>query len=228
MEDNSEQARSSKAQGGSHTLWFFVILFFVVSLIEAGVIAYLLGSQDNKDVTEEVKSVSETFTLNPTLSTPSLPTGTPAPKSYRQVVNKEYLFPLRDQEGNTVSEIKYLLQEYELTNQVVVNYQKAILASDKIVLVVSVEITNEFEIAVNIIARDYLRLSVNNEDKWMAAEMHDDPVEVRAHSTKVTKLGFPIKESDTNLKLQMGEIDGPKEITELEQIYNVDKYGVSP
>jgi hypothetical protein len=41
-------------------------------------------------------------------------------------------------------------------------------------------------------------------------------VEVQAISTKFTRVGFPINENDSDLKLRVGEIEGEKETIPLE------------
>ena len=63
--------------------------------------------------------------------------------------------------------------------------------------------------------RDYVRLTVNNGSEWLAPDIHNDPVEIQAISTKYTRIGFPISDTDKKLKLQIGEINGDKEIVDL-------------
>ena len=65
---------------------------------------------------------------------------------------------------------------------------------------------------IKINTKDFIRLSVNNnQNEWLAPDLHNDPVEVQAISTKNTRLGFPVNESDKNLVLQVGEIEGYKQ-----------------
>jgi hypothetical protein len=70
---------------------------------------------------------------------------------------------------------------------------------------------------IEINSRDYVRLIVDGNTKEMLApEIHNDPVEAQAISTKYTRVGFPINTSDKNLVLQVGEINGPKQTIKLE------------
>jgi hypothetical protein len=55
----------------------------------------------------------------------------------------------------------------------------------------------------------------NDEEKLIAPEIHSDPVEVRPHSTKEIKIGFTIGENDKNLKLQVGLLNGEKDIIDI-------------
>lgn len=210
MPDNINQAQPLKSENKNSALWFFVILFFIISVAEGVTLAYVLSSKSDS-ASQEVKSQASTSKLNLPLTPATSPTVTPTPETKIQALNKEYLFPLKDFEGKEITQIKYLLKQYEFTKEVFVNYQKALITNEKIVLAFDIDITNDSSTAFEIITRDYLRLSINNEDKWIAPEIHDDPVEVRPHSTKTTKVGFTINETDTDIKLQVGEPDNPQE-----------------
>jgi len=79
-------------------------------------------------------------------------------------------------------------------------------------LVIKLKIINTYKQAIQVNARDYIRLTVNknNSDKF-AADIHSDPVEVQPDSTKQSRLGFPINEDDKNIILFIGELNGKKE-----------------
>lgn len=133
-----------------------------------------------------------------------------------QEINKEYSFPLRDGNDEEVSSIKYFIQNAELRDEIVVKGQRATAVAGRTFLILTLRITNEYDQSIEIDTRDYLRLSVNkNENEWLAPDIHNDPVEVQAISTKLTRVGFPIDETDRNLVLRVGEINGDKEKIEL-------------
>jgi hypothetical protein len=132
-------------------------------------------------------------------------------------VNKEYEIPLKDDKGETVSNVVYVIEKAELRDELIYQGQKATAVEGRTFLLLNLKITNEHSQAININTKDYIRLSVNgNENEWLAPDMHNDPVEVQAISTKYTRLGFPINDSDTDLIIRFGEITGEKEKINLE------------
>lgn len=139
-----------------------------------------------------------------------------AARATRQI-DKEYEFPLRNDNGDVVSKIKFRLELAELRDEIIVKGQKAQAIKGREFVIINLKITNEHNQPIEINTRDYVRLSVNgNEQEWLAPDIHNDPVEVQAISTKYTRIGFPVSTSDKNLVLQIGEINGSKEKIKLD------------
>lgn len=137
------------------------------------------------------------------------------PKS-TQSITREFSFPLRDQKGEEVSKVKFVIENAESRNQIIVKGQRATAVRGKIFLILNIKITNEYNKSIEIKTRDYLRLQVNdNEKELLAPDIHNDPVEVLASSTKTTRVGFTLNEFDKNLKLRVGEIDKEKTIIDI-------------
>lgn len=132
-------------------------------------------------------------------------------------LNKEFSFPLKDAKGEEIGSIKYLVEKVELRDEIIVKGQRATAVSGRQFLILTVKVSNEFKQAIQINTRDYVRLSVNGNDaELLAPDIHNDPVEVQAISTKYTRLGFPINTTDKNLTLLIGEINSDeKERVEL-------------
>lgn len=131
-------------------------------------------------------------------------------------LNREFSFPLLDDKNEEVSQFKFVLEEAQLRDEIIVQGQKAHTIEGRTFLIINLKIDNQFTQPIELDSRDYLRLSVNgNQDEWLAPEIHNDPVEVQAISIKNTRLGFPINDSDTSLVLQVGEIQGDKEKIEI-------------
>lgn len=129
-----------------------------------------------------------------------------------QNLNKEMSFPLKDAKGEEVSRIKFVIEKAELRDEIVVKGQKATAISGRTFLILTLKIMNEHNQAIEIDTRDYIRLSVNgNGEEWLAPDIHNDPVEVQAISTKYSRVGFPIDDGDTDMTLRIGEINGDKE-----------------
>ncbi|RJR24327.1 hypothetical protein C4578_03000 [Candidatus Microgenomates bacterium] len=110
--------------------------------------------------------------------------------------------------------IKYVVDSAEILKQIVVKGQDVSAVPGRAFLVLNLKITNERKNGIQINTRDFIRLSSLGEE-WAAPEIHNDPVEVQAISTKITKIGFPINDSDRQFKLKIGKIDGEKEEIDL-------------
>jgi hypothetical protein len=129
-----------------------------------------------------------------------------------QSVNKEFQFPLKDLRGEDIGTIEYMIEKAELRDEIIVKGQRATAIPGHAFLVLSLKITNNFKQAVQVTTRDYVRLSVNGDtQELIAPEIHNDPVEVQAISTKTTSVGFPLSTSDSDISLWVGEINAEKE-----------------
>lgn len=133
-----------------------------------------------------------------------------------QEINKEFKFPIKDASGKELSKMKYEIQKATIQNEILVKGQRARAVEGRIFLILDIKITNTYDQGLQINSRDYVRLIVNgNTDELIAADIHNDPVEAQAISTKTTRIGFPINENDKNLEIQVGEINGKKETIEI-------------
>lgn len=134
-----------------------------------------------------------------------------------QNINKTFSFPLKDASGKEVSKIKLTLEKAELRDEIIVKGQKATSVKGRTFLILPIKIQNDFNQRVEINVRDYIRLIINNNtNERLAPDIHNDPVEVQAISTKATRVGFPINDTDKALTLQIGEINGDKENIKLD------------
>lgn len=79
-------------------------------------------------------------------------------------------------------------------------------------LLLRLEIENNQEYPIVMDNRNYFRLL--KDDKKLAPDFYNGEIQVDAISTKKDTIGFIIDESEKEFKLQMGEIDGTKEIIE--------------
>ena len=129
----------------------------------------------------------------------------------KAAINREFEFPLKNSKGNEVSKIKYTVESVELRKEILLKGKKASAVSGRIFFIANIKIANSFDKTIEINSKDYLRLVVgNNEGELLAADIHNDPVRVQAISTKYTRLGFPVNDSDKAFKLKIGEINGDK------------------
>lgn len=132
------------------------------------------------------------------------------------VINRTFAFPILDENDKEVSKIKYTIENAELRDEIIVQGQRVRAIEGRTFLIVTIKIANSFDKSIEMNTKDYLRLSVNkNNSEWLAPDIHNDPVQVQAISAKSSRLGFPINDSDKDLVLQIGEIEGKKEKIEI-------------
>lgn len=132
-------------------------------------------------------------------------------------INREFNFPLLDDEGEEVANIKYEILKAELLDEIIIKGQKARAIKGRTFLIITLKIVNDFDRSIEIDTRDYIRVALKkNEEEWLAPEIHNDPVEVQALSTKYTRVGFPIDDFEREVILRVGEIKGDKEKFQLD------------
>jgi len=135
-----------------------------------------------------------------------------APPISTKNINKDFKFSLRDDKGKEISTFTYAVESVELRKEIMVKGQRATAIKGRVFLIINLKLVNTIKQGINVNARDYLRLSVNgNTNELLAPEIHNDPVEVQAISTKYTRVGYAVNEDDRNYILRVGEIDEKKE-----------------
>ncbi len=126
-------------------------------------------------------------------------------------INREFSFPLTDDKGETVGQIKYIIESAELRDEIVIKGKKAYAVDGKVFLVLNLKIVNESNKNIAMATKDYTRLIVNsNEAEPLSPSIHNDPVTVDAISVKPTRIGFSVNKEDKDLKIKVGEIQGEK------------------
>lgn len=142
---------------------------------------------------------------------------TEAPKPIAtQSLNKKFEFPLKDDKGVEVSKISYFLGSANLQDAFIYQGKIAKAVKGRTFLIFDLKITNPYTKTIEINAKDYIRVKVNNSSEQLAPEIHNDPVQIQAKSTKYTRIGLPINDSDKNLVLLIGELQGKKETIKLD------------
>ncbi|MBI2611220.1 hypothetical protein HYW54_00550 [Candidatus Gottesmanbacteria bacterium] len=126
-------------------------------------------------------------------------------------LNKKFAFPINDDKGKEITQMKMYFDKVELRDEIIVKGQRALPIKGKTFLVLDIRIRNDYDQALELKARDFVRLSVNKkDDDKLSANIHNDPVTVEPISTKPTRLGFFISEKDENIILYIGELKGDK------------------
>ena len=175
------------------------------------VIAIVLGVIIFVGILFVFKNATNTNTNSASSQKPSAPI-----VKAKQGINKEFNFPIKDVDGKEISKIKYFISSASLQDEILVKGERARAVKGRTFLILDLKITNPYKQGVQINSRDYVRLVVNNKlSELIAADIHNDPVEVQAIATKSTRIGFPINEADHNLDIQVGEINGSKTTVKL-------------
>lgn len=131
-------------------------------------------------------------------------------------IDKTYSFSGLDDKGKKKDKIELKITEVEKTDQVVVQDKTYTAQNEKVFLIVNFELKNDSTTGLNIFPGDLLRLIVDdNEEKKYAPDLHNNFVLVAPLSTKVDRVGFVVLQKFENLKLQVGELEGEKEVIEI-------------
>lgn len=130
-------------------------------------------------------------------------------------INKDFAFPLKDETGKEIGKFAYTIEGGELRDEIIVKGQKATAVKGREFLILNLKLKNDGNKAITINSGDFVRLSVQNNPDWLAPDIHNDPVTVQSISTKYTRLGFPVNDTDLDFKLQVGETKGSKTIVDL-------------
>jgi hypothetical protein len=142
-----------------------------------------------------------------------------APSSLSTInLNKKFTFPLKDDKGAIVGNFDYVIESAEIQKQIIVQGQRATAVDGRDFLILNLKITNNLKKTIQLNTRDYIRLTVaSNPSEQLAPDIHNDPVEVQAISTKFTRVGVALDEADTRktIHLKVGEIDGKKQDIDL-------------
>lgn len=135
-----------------------------------------------------------------------------------QNLDKQMQFPLKDANGKEVGKFEYTIQNAEVRKQIVVQGRNATAVSGRVFLIFNLKLKNNLDKALQLNTRDYIRISVaSNPSEKLAADIHNDPVEVQAISTKYTRVGLALEEKDAHqpIEITVGEIGGAKQTVTL-------------
>lgn len=126
-------------------------------------------------------------------------------------INESFEFPLKDKKGlPTEEKIKLSITKVDRSKSIVVKGQNATAVPGRTFLIVNLKLENPTKISLSMKTRDFIRLQIEGQSDRLAPDIHNDPTEVQAISTKLTRVGFPVEENALKFKLLVGEIDGEK------------------
>lgn len=139
---------------------------------------------------------------------------TPLSSPPTRPINKDILIHVQDKPNAPT--LTYTLTDAQLLDEIIVKGQLAHAAPGRKFLVVDIKIKNDTQVGYTLNTRDFVRLqSSDGSDEWIAPDIHNDPVEVQAISTKATRIGFPVDANQKDMKLRLGEIKGDKTLVDV-------------
>jgi hypothetical protein len=108
-----------------------------------------------------------------------------------------------------------MIQNANLQDSFIYQGKMAEAVKGRTFLIFNLKLTNPYDKSIQINARDYIRVRVNGTGEQLAPEIHNDPVQVDANATKYTRVGLPINDTDKDIEMLVGEINGPKQAIKL-------------
>ena len=173
----------------------YLVLIAVITIVIVGIVFFTRGKKSsnaaNGIASTNVFSTAEKTTL----------------------IDTELEFPIKNDQGEEINRFKYKVENAEIRDEIIVRGQRATSINGRTFLVLNIKLSNPLDQAIQINTRDYIRLIRNgNPAKQLAPDVHNDPVQVQAISTKMARVAFPINDTDSDLQLQIGEIKGEKQI----------------
>lgn len=175
----------------------------IVGIIILFIFAYYLGGMLNKTQTTIAGSTN---------------TNVPGIKK-QKIINKEFLFPLKNSKGEEITKLSYKIISAELQDTFIANGKTWRAVAGKQFLMLTLKISNSYSQGLLVNSRDYVRLIVPGEKEPFAPDFHNDGdhgMEVQAISTEPTRIGFAVKNDETKFTFQVGEIKGKKETITLD------------
>lgn len=135
-------------------------------------------------------------------------------KSQKEI-NHELQVPIKNSKGEEVTKIKYQIQNAEIRDEILVKGKRATAVSGRVFLILNIKLINDYNRAIEVNTKDFIRLSVGDSKELFAASIHNDPLTLQPLSVQNSRIGFAINESEKNIKLSIGEIAGEKTTLDL-------------
>lgn len=145
------------------------------------------------------------FSTGPTSSTAIV-----SPPTQLKTLNKDFIFPIKDQNDKQISTMTYTIINVETQKDIIVAGQPAHAVNGRTFLVINLKISNPSPQSIQLNSRDFVRVSINKNDEMLAPDIYNDPITVQAISTAYTRLGLAIDDNTHQVTLHVGEINGPK------------------
>lgn len=130
-------------------------------------------------------------------------------------INKSYEIIARTEERQrTTGRFTLTVTDAQFADSILVQGKRARPVKGKVFLVLNMEITNPHKVPLYAFPVDLFRL-VRSDGKKFAPSTHQGGVQVRPEATKKSNVAFVIFPSEKKFKIEMGDVNEPKETLEI-------------
>lgn len=130
-------------------------------------------------------------------------------------INKSYDIVARTQERQrTDGNFNIRITNSEFADFILVQGKRATPIKGKVFMVVNMEIENPYPVALYAFPVDLFRL-IREDGSKFAPSVHQGSVQIRPEATKKSNVGFVVDPSEKKFKLEVGDINNPKETLEI-------------
>jgi len=126
-------------------------------------------------------------------------------------IEKSFEFPVKKLGSD---KFKVSLLKAEKVGLITSKNQPVVAKEGKEFLLIYLELENNLVNPLIIDSQNYFRLE-SEQDKKLAPDLFNGPIQIAPISTKKDQVGFNINKGKKEFKLQVGEIEGTKEIIEI-------------
>jgi hypothetical protein len=129
-------------------------------------------------------------------------------------LKQEFEVVAKTKEGkNTNGKFQLEVVSAHKAESLLIQGQRVIARNNKVFLVVNMEISNSYKVALYNQPVDSFRL-IGSDGKRYAPTAHQGNVEVRPESTKTSNVGFVVPEDQKKFKVEVGDLNSDKVILE--------------
>ena len=112
-------------------------------------------------------------------------------KAQKQI-NHELQIPIKNNKGEEVTKIKYQIQNAEIRDEILVKGKRATAVSGRVFLILNIKLINDYNKAIEVNTKDFIRLSVGDNKELFAASIHNDPLSLQPLSVQTSRICFSI------------------------------------
>ena len=130
-------------------------------------------------------------------------------------IEKSYVYPIKDQSGNTSGDLELTIKNAEKTNMVTVQQQTITAPEGKLFLILSMQWNNKSNAEASVNSSNFFRYLAADSLPY-APTFYNQNISILPISVGTDKVGFLIGSNEQSINVQVGEVSGSKEILKLD------------